>query len=75
IDFKKMFLDCVIGRRGITIQLPPSSLAKNIFLKSIKIVLSENVFGLRYRLSRYYNTASSLYPCQKHFLIVYKRLS
>jgi hypothetical protein len=35
IDFKKMFLDCVIGRRGITIQLPPSSLAKNIFLKSI----------------------------------------
>ncbi|MGD9214189.1 MAG: hypothetical protein PVJ84_05225, partial [Desulfobacteraceae bacterium] len=33
IDFKIMFLDCVIGRRGITIQLPPSSLAKNIILK------------------------------------------
>jgi hypothetical protein len=29
-----MFLDCVIGRRGITIQLPPSSLAKNIILTS-----------------------------------------
>jgi hypothetical protein len=31
-----MFLDCVIGRRGITIQLPPSILAKNIILKPIK---------------------------------------
>jgi hypothetical protein len=30
-----MFLDCVIGRRGIAIQLPPSGLAKNIILKSI----------------------------------------
>jgi hypothetical protein len=30
-----MFLDCVIGRRGIEIQLPPSSLAKNIVLKSM----------------------------------------
>jgi hypothetical protein len=31
-----MFLDCVIGRRGMTIQLPPSRLAKNIVLKPIK---------------------------------------
>ena len=30
-----MFLDCVIGRRGIEIQLPPSSLAKTIILKPI----------------------------------------
>ncbi len=36
IDFKIMFLGCVIGRRGITIQLPVSGLAKNIILKSIK---------------------------------------
>jgi hypothetical protein len=36
IDFKIMFLDCVIGRRGITIQLPPYILAKNIILKSIE---------------------------------------
>jgi hypothetical protein len=26
---------CVIGRRGITIQLPPSGLAKNIILNTI----------------------------------------
>ncbi len=30
-----MLLGCVIGRSGITIQLPPYSLAKNIILKSI----------------------------------------
>ena len=30
-----MFLDCVIGRRGILIQLSPSGLAKNIFLNPI----------------------------------------
>jgi hypothetical protein len=30
-----MFLDCVIGRRRITIQPPPSGLAKNIILKPI----------------------------------------
>jgi hypothetical protein len=30
-----MNLDCVIGRRGIAIQLPPSSLAKLIILKPI----------------------------------------
>ncbi len=35
IGFKIMFLGCVIGRRGIPIQLPPSSLAKNIILKPI----------------------------------------
>jgi hypothetical protein len=35
IGFKIMFLDCVIGRRGIPIQLPPSILAKNIILKPI----------------------------------------
>lgn len=28
-----MFLDCVIGRRGLTIPLPPSILTKNIILK------------------------------------------
>jgi hypothetical protein len=33
IDFKIKFLDCVIGRRGIAVQLPPSILAKNIILK------------------------------------------
>jgi hypothetical protein len=33
-----MFLDGVIGRRGMTIQLPPSILANNIILKSIKKV-------------------------------------
>ena len=27
-----VFLDCVIGRRSITIQLPPSILAKNTIL-------------------------------------------
>ena len=30
IDFKIMFLDCVIGRLRIPIRLPPSILAKNI---------------------------------------------
>jgi hypothetical protein len=30
-----MLLDCVIGRRGIAIQLPPSILAKSIILKPI----------------------------------------
>jgi hypothetical protein len=35
IDVKIKFLDCVIGRRGIAIQLPPSGLAKNIVLTSI----------------------------------------
>ena len=34
IDFKMLFLQCVIGRRGMTIQLPPASLAKNSILKS-----------------------------------------
>jgi hypothetical protein len=33
IELKIMFLGCVIGRRGITIQLPPSSLAKKHYLK------------------------------------------
>ncbi|VTR70395.1 hypothetical protein DESC_800009 [Desulfosarcina cetonica] len=33
--------------------------------------LQGNVFGLRYRLSRYYYTASSLWPCHKHFLKPY----
>jgi hypothetical protein len=32
-SFKIINLDCVIGRRGITIQLPPSILAKLIILK------------------------------------------
>ena len=35
IAFKIMFLGCVIGRRGITIQLPSSGLAKNIILNTI----------------------------------------
>jgi hypothetical protein len=35
IGFKIINLDCVIGRRGITIQLPPSILAKLIILKPI----------------------------------------
>jgi hypothetical protein len=30
-----MFLDCVIGRRGIAIQLALSGLAKNIILNPI----------------------------------------
>jgi hypothetical protein len=35
IGFKIILLDCVIGRRRITIQPPPSSLAKRIILKPI----------------------------------------
>ena len=31
-----MFLDCVVGRRGMTIQLPPSIFAKLIILKPIE---------------------------------------
>jgi hypothetical protein len=30
-----MFLGCVIGRRGIPIQLPSSGLAKNIILNTV----------------------------------------
>ncbi|WP_155321077.1 hypothetical protein [Desulfosarcina ovata] len=36
IAFKIMFLGCVIGRRSITIRLPPSGLAKNIILNTIE---------------------------------------
>jgi hypothetical protein len=36
IGFKTINLDCVIGRRDITIQLPPSILAKLIILKPIE---------------------------------------
>jgi hypothetical protein len=36
IGFKIINLDCVIGRRGITIPLPPSILAKLIILKPIE---------------------------------------
>jgi hypothetical protein len=35
IGFKIILLDCVIGRRRISIQPPPSSLAKRIILKPI----------------------------------------
>jgi hypothetical protein len=35
LDVKKMFLDGAIGRRGMTIQLPLSILAKNIILTSL----------------------------------------
>jgi hypothetical protein len=35
IDVKIMFLDGVIGRRGIAVQLCPFSLAKNNILTSI----------------------------------------
>jgi hypothetical protein len=45
IDFKIMFLDCVISRRGIAIQLPPSSLAKNIILKSMGCTGLGHFFG------------------------------
>jgi hypothetical protein len=41
-----MFLGCAIGRRGITIQLPLYSLAKNIFLKSI---LKDRIHPIRWR--------------------------
>jgi hypothetical protein len=44
IESKIMFLGCVIGRRSITIGLPPSGLAKNIILDSI---LFRCVKGLR----------------------------
>ena len=30
--------------------------------------IQDNVFGLRYRSLQYDNTASSLWPCQKHYL-------
>jgi hypothetical protein len=36
IGFKIILLDCVIGRRRIAIQPPPSSLAKRIILKPIE---------------------------------------
>jgi hypothetical protein len=35
IDFMIMILDCIVGRRGIGIQFPPSNLAKNIIVTSI----------------------------------------
>jgi hypothetical protein len=35
IGFKIINLDCVIGRRGIPIQLPPSILAKLIISKPV----------------------------------------
>jgi hypothetical protein len=41
IDFKIINLDCVIGHRGIPIQLPPSSLAKLIILKPIEQIYRE----------------------------------
>jgi hypothetical protein len=34
LESKIMFLGCVIGRRSITIRLPPSGLAKNLILDS-----------------------------------------
>jgi hypothetical protein len=37
-------LDCVIGRRGITIQLAPSGLAKLIILKPIGLQRAPQVF-------------------------------
>jgi hypothetical protein len=40
IGFKIINLGCVIGRRGIPIQLPPSILAKLIILKPI--ILGKN---------------------------------
>jgi hypothetical protein len=33
--------------------------------------IGDNAFGLRYRSPRYYDTASSLWPCQKHYLKAY----
>jgi hypothetical protein len=53
IDFKIMFLDCVIGRCGIAIRLPPYSFAKSIILKSKSITLfqgkeEENMLDLRH---------------------------
>jgi len=35
IEFRKKLSDCVISRRGITIQRPASILAKNIIWNSI----------------------------------------
>jgi hypothetical protein len=37
IDVKIMFLDGVIGRRGIAMRLPPSILAENIVLTSMDV--------------------------------------
>ena len=45
IGFKIINLDCVIGRRSITIRLPPSSLAKLIILKPIPIVQNFSFTG------------------------------
>jgi hypothetical protein len=45
-----MFLDRVIGRRGITIQLPPSILAKNIILKPISGRVRKHWRGLAHSL-------------------------
>jgi hypothetical protein len=38
-----MFLDCVIGRRGIAIQLPPSGLAKNTVFQSLEKANNEKI--------------------------------
>jgi hypothetical protein len=44
IGFKIINLDCVIGRLGIAIQLPPSILAKLIILKPIKGLFRKKEF-------------------------------
>lgn len=44
IDVKKMFLGCVIGRRGITILLPFFILAKNIILTSLRMAVIAAIF-------------------------------
>jgi hypothetical protein len=36
MDFETVFLDGVIGRRGISIQLPPAILAKNAVLNTME---------------------------------------
>ncbi len=40
----------------------------SISISTHRYSIQDNVFGLRYRSSQYTNTASSLYPCQKHYL-------
>ena len=44
IDVKRMFLDCIIGRRGMTIQLHPSILTKNILITSIRMAVITVIF-------------------------------
>jgi hypothetical protein len=58
IGFKIINSDCAIGRRDITIQLPPSSLAKLIILKLIDTLICVNPITLS--LQKQHSTTSEV---------------